>query len=266
MKILETNKVNSNKMLKKDKRAQKVAQDFEAFFVNQLLGEMSKSINSNSSNGNRIFKSMYYEEISKEIAKKSDFGIENILYNMITKNTPKQFNDVNNNFSVKKIQKDKNLFGDIQKTEKNSYDEKKITSNNKNSNMSYIEKIVDEASKRYGVKKSTIMAIIEVESNFNSKAKSSVGAKGLMQLMDSTAEELGVKNVWSIRDNIMGGTKYYSQLQKKLGDKKLALAAYNAGIGNIKKYGGIPPFKETQNYIGKVIAKEKAYNKDVKYE
>ncbi|WP_299831193.1 phage tail tape measure protein [uncultured Metabacillus sp.] len=114
---------------------------------------------------------------------------------------------------------------------------------------------INQAAQKYGVNPFLIAAIIQQESNFNASAVSSAGARGLMQLMPGTARELGVTNSFDPYQNIMGGTKYIAQQLKAFGnDIQKALAAYNAGAGNVRKYGGIPPFKETQNYVNKVLA------------
>ena len=114
--------------------------------------------------------------------------------------------------------------------------------------------IFESAAKRYDVPVELLKAIGKQESNFNAKAVSRCGAQGVMQLMPATAKSLGVTDSFDAEQNIMGGAKYISGLLKKYdGDTKLALAAYNAGSGNVAKYDGIPPFKETQNYVKKVM-------------
>ena len=117
-----------------------------------------------------------------------------------------------------------------------------------------LESYFKEASEKYNVDINLLKAIAKAESNFNAKAVSSAGAMGVMQLMPATAKSLGVSNAYNAYENIMGGAKLIaSNLKKYKGDISLALAAYNAGGGNVDKYGGIPPFKETQNYVKKVL-------------
>lgn len=117
-----------------------------------------------------------------------------------------------------------------------------------------LDEIFERASQKYNVPVNLLKAIAKAESNFNPKAVSKAGAQGVMQLMPATAKELGVTDAFDPEQNIMGGSKYISDLLKRYnGDTKLALAAYNAGMNNVKKYGGVPPFKETQNYVVKVM-------------
>lgn len=118
-----------------------------------------------------------------------------------------------------------------------------------------LDAIFDEASSKYGVDAKFLKAIAKCESDFSTECTSRSGAMGIMQLMPQTAASLGVTNAYDPYQNIMGGARYISEkLAQYNGDKSLALAAYNAGSGNVAKYGGIPPFKETQNYIAKVMA------------
>lgn len=116
-----------------------------------------------------------------------------------------------------------------------------------------LDAIFEEASRTYGVPADLLKAVGKMESNFDPYAQSGAGAQGVMQLMPATAQSLGVTDPFDARSNIMGGAKYLSDLLARYdGNVDLALAAYNAGSGNVEKYGGVPPFQETQNYISRV--------------
>jgi len=117
-----------------------------------------------------------------------------------------------------------------------------------------IDQIVRKCAKENNIDENLIKAVIKAESGFNPNAKSPVGALGLMQLMPSTAKGLGVDNPFDPEQNIKGGAKHLRGLIDRFGGKlDLALAAYNAGAGAVNKYGGIPPYNETQNYVKKVL-------------
>jgi soluble lytic murein transglycosylase len=122
--------------------------------------------------------------------------------------------------------------------------------------------VISEASHAHGVSFSLLKALIKTESNFNPRAVSSAGARGLMQLMPENIKTLKIKNPFDPRENIMGGTQYLKQLIDRFNGKlSLALAAYNAGPGIVEKYQQVPPFKETENFVKQVMKYYSFFNK-----
>lgn len=118
-----------------------------------------------------------------------------------------------------------------------------------------VNNLINEYSAKNGLDADFVRAVVKQESGFNEHATSRCGAAGLMQLMPGTARSLGVENPYDAEDNVKGGTKMLAGLLKTYGgNKELALAAYNAGGGAVKKYGGIPPYGETQRYVKNVLS------------
>ena len=116
------------------------------------------------------------------------------------------------------------------------------------------DRLITAAAKRHGISFSLLKAIIKVESDYNPRAVSKKGAKGLMQIMPSTSKALRINNVFDPWENIMGGTQYFKQLFNRFeGKLPLALAAYNAGPEIVDHYNSIPPFRETEEYVQKVM-------------
>ena len=118
----------------------------------------------------------------------------------------------------------------------------------------HIEKNIINSSKKYNIDANLIRALIKAESNFKPFVISRTGACGLMQLMPETAKELGVKNPFNIEQNIEGGTHYLAKLLIRFdNNKKLAIAGYNAGPNAVKRYNGVPPYKETKEHLKRVL-------------
>ena len=123
-----------------------------------------------------------------------------------------------------------------------------------NSKAKKFDKAITAYSRQYRVDKNLVKSVITVESCFRVKAKSHANARGLMQLIPATAKRFGVRNSYNAQQNIRGGVKYLKFLKARYkGDLKKVLAAYNAGEGAVDKYNGIPPYKETKNYVKNVL-------------
>jgi soluble lytic murein transglycosylase-like protein len=140
--------------------------------------------------------------------------------------------------------------------------DKKVENDNspKTVNRSDIDNLVSKYAEKNGLDEDFVKAVINQESGFNPNATSKCGAMGLMQLMPATAQGLGVTDAYDAEQNIDGGTKYLKGLLDRFdNNKSLALAAYNAGPNAVKKYGGIPPYSETQNYVKSVLSKYDTY-------
>ncbi|PID62450.1 MAG: murein transglycosylase [Ignavibacteriae bacterium] len=246
--------INAKKNLSiEEKEKLKVAaKEFESMLTGMMLKSMTKTTEGlfgKDNYGGDVLDVLFENEISKFITKKSSkMGVADKIYKSFTGESLLDYEEI---VSEKFLG---NTFGKLNSISKANSSTKKVTLNPKAvDRIKKYEDVIKSASEKYGIDKKLIQSIILTESAGNVNAKSKANAKGLMQLMDSTAKDMGVNNVWNPKENIFGGTKYLSKLLNRFdGNTNLALAAYNAGPGNVKKYNGIPPFKETKAYIKRV--------------
>jgi len=211
-------------------RLKKACCDFEALFINRLLKEMRKTENiskdDNVFKSNNPFQGLFDWELSKIFGSENSLGISDALM--------KQFGVIETEHDD--LRTGTGLKLDPVKGE--------------------LIDIINDAAARHGVDPSLVSAVIHCESGGNPDAVSSKGAKGLMQLIDSTARKLSVTDPFNIVQNVNAGTAYLKQLLSRYNNNvKFALAAYNAGPTAVDKYGGVPPYKETQNYVNRVLSK-----------
>jgi len=253
------------------------ARGFESIFVNMMYKSMKSAMLDTVKNDNSDSMTFGADTLSgytdmafaDEIANNGNgIGIAQMLYQQITgekllaNNNTIKLNHSNGASIAKTME---TAVPNTVKTNNNAPINFNINGNNNqkpingnliervNQRISGYENIIRTAAKQYDLPISLIKAVITAESAGNAQAKSHAGAKGLMQLMDGTAKDLGVTNSLDPKQNIMGGSRYLRQMLNSFkGDLTLALAAYNAGPGNVNKYKGVPPFNETQNYIKKV--------------
>ncbi|HEV7162196.1 MAG TPA: lytic transglycosylase domain-containing protein [Solirubrobacteraceae bacterium] len=135
-----------------------------------------------------------------------------------------------------------------------------LPSGGESAQSSQYDSLVEAAAQRYGIEPAVLHGLIQQESGFDPSAQSSAGASGLTQLMPATASSMGVSNPLNPAESIEGGARYLSQLMSEFsGNTTDALAAYNAGPGAVKQYGGVPPYAETQSYVTKVLGYAEAF-------
>ncbi len=240
---------------KQKMKLQKAMQEFEAVFVNYLLKTMRKSVQKENEEesgfGGEMMQDMFDYEIAKSVSRKSSLGIGEMMYRQMTGEAmPRSIvaADASRSIGISHhLPSSKVRTAAVQQ-------QNFIPSRNMKDAVSKYDDIIAEAAERHGVDSSLIKAVIASESAGNPKAVSSANAKGLMQLIDSTASMVGVKNVWDPKQNINGGTKYLKQLLDKFdGNVKMAVASYNAGPARVEKHKGVPPIPETQKYVKKVM-------------
>jgi soluble lytic murein transglycosylase-like protein len=125
-----------------------------------------------------------------------------------------------------------------------------------------IDALVRANAAAYSIDPALVRSIVEAESGFDPRATSPAGARGLMQLMPETAQSLGVVDAYDAQENLRGGTRYLRGLLDRFGDVRLAVAAYNAGPAAVERFGGVPPFSETQQYVRRVLTRYRQLSKD----
>ncbi len=238
------------------KKIAETAKQFEGLLTSMMLKSMNKTTDGmfgENSLGGDFYNSIFEMELGSQISHNKSFGVAEMIYKKVTgEDISNMSNDLKLPMSKavhleKKITPKEIKIENINPTVPIKPGSKSVERLNKYNN------IIENASKKYGVDKNLIKSVILTESAGKENALSSAKAKGLMQLMDSTAADLGVQNIWDPGENIMGGTKYLADMLRQYnGDINLALAGYNAGPGNVDKFKGVPPFEETKNYITRV--------------
>ncbi|MEE9429539.1 MAG: transglycosylase SLT domain-containing protein [Melioribacteraceae bacterium] len=246
---VKTKNVSESRYSKAEKtKLAKASKDFESVLTGMMIKSMTKTTDGmfgEDNYGGDVLDVLFETEMANHITESKGMGIANKIFKNLSGEELSAFEN--------KIMMERKDFS-IEKKNISKVTNNKISFNDKAlERLSKYDSIIKSAAEKFGVDDKLIKSVILTESAAKNNAKSNASAKGLMQLMDSTATDLGVKNVWDAKDNINGGTKYLSKLLKRYdGDVDMALAGYNAGPGNVKKYNGIPPFKETQNYIKRV--------------
>ena len=222
--------------IKKDEKLLKVVQEFQSILIYNMLKSMRATIPrselTEESPGKDYFMSLFDEQLAITIAKQQNDSLSEVLYRQLSEEKI---------FPTSKF---------IAPAIKNTG----YLHHNKFNRLAQYRAIIQEASAKYGIDEKLISAVILQESGGDPAAKSAKGARGLMQLMEETARDMGVQNVMDPKDNIFGGTKYLQKLlDKHNGDISLTLASYNAGPAAVEKYDGIPPYPETQQYVDRVL-------------
>ncbi len=223
----------------------KASKEFESMLAQMMLKSMTSSTEGlfGSENfGGDVLDTVFEGELASYMTESKSLGISEMIYRKLTGESIDDILKLKGEKLKGQMPSDLKDVPSVQPT------------NNTMKRLEKYEDIILEASEKYGIHQNVIKSIILTESAANERAVSKAKAKGLMQLMDPTAKEMGVSDSMNPRENIMGGTKYFAKMLRQYnGNMNLALAAYNAGPGNVEKYNGIPPFDETKKYINRVL-------------
>jgi|GEM_PF-135478 len=293
---LTKNRTNKISKFSENEKAEfaKVARGFESMFINMvykgLKSAMLEEKKSEMTFGADTLEGYTDMAFSDELSKKGNgIGIADMIYQNLTGDKLGNIRELDSktynkfisemkpiNINEKPITiKETSSILDVEKDNSFVPDEgigdeiakNKVVKNNLSSKLeerlSNYDEFIKEASEKYSVPVNLIKSVISAESFGKSDAVSKVGAKGLMQLMDGTSKDLGVKDPFNPKDNIIGGTKYLRLMMDKFdGNLENVLSAYNAGPGNVVKHNGVPPFQETKSYINRVKHYLELYSND----
>ncbi len=241
----------------------KASKDLESIFLYHMLQTMRKTVPDNSGGlsapgtgfGKDMYTQMFDQELASKMAGTGNRSLADVLYKDLEKVLERESGlkpkPHKVNTLIEKVQMPMNLKIELIPLESDKTTE--IKPLKKSEPFHDLKPIIKRAAEKYDLKPELIESVIKAESGGNPKAVSPAGAKGLMQLMDTTATDVGITDLFDPEQNVQGGAKYLRQMLDRFGDIKTALAAYNSGPGTVEKYGGIPPYKETHDYIDKIL-------------
>jgi len=233
------------------KKAWKASQDFEAIMLRQLFQSMRNATaamtDESSDNGSEQQMSMAWDGMADKVAHSGGMGLAKILYPQLLSQAVR--GELQQIPTTPAQSASSSVAAAANQYLKTSHS--KLTPDT-------LARAIAKASAETGLPKDLLQGVIHTESGGDPLAKSSKGATGLMQLMPATAKELGVDPTDPVQ-NILGGARYLAQMKKRFGSDKLALAAYNAGPSAVEEHGGVPPYRETQDYVKRVTAAREKY-------
>jgi Rod binding domain-containing protein len=251
-------------------KLQKAAREFEAVLMGYMLKSMRSSMHSSElfgdNPGGDLLEGMFDGELARHVSMNGNLGLAEMLYRRITgepmphavpRSSPAVSAPAPSPASGKERRETSSpviappVSAPAQRA---GLREQAAVPDTVRRRLDTFAPFIQEAADTHKVSANLLKAVIAAESAGKPAARSSRDAKGLMQLIDSTAAEMGVRDVWNPRENILGGARYLQQLLEQFdGDLERALASYNAGPGAVKKHGGIPPFRETREYVERVM-------------
>lgn len=250
-------------------RLNKAAKEFEAIFVGYMLKAMRSTIPTGGEEGNgfggEMMEELFDMQLSSTISGSANLGVGKMLSRKLINTTtpeparrdvlPSPVTPVRRHAEPRPESAPTRAAGDPSAAIGGGVAER----------LRKYAGMIEEAAARHGLDSNVVRAVIAAESGGLPHARSAGNAKGLMQLTDSTAAEMGVKRIWDPRENIEGGVKYLSKMLDRFDGKlELALASYNAGPRAVERHGGIPPYRETKAYVKKVTRYLEALNTEMR--